>query len=92
VLKSIKWAGDKFTAEVEVTLRDKSKLVKFEGEKSPLTRVDLGQGPTIRVGYSASGKINRKDFGLSWNKVIETVNVVADEVKLEIELELFKKA
>jgi polyisoprenoid-binding protein YceI len=92
VLKSLKWDGDKFTADVEVTLRDKTKIVKFEGEKSPVTRVDLGQGPTIRVGYSASGKINRKEFGLNWSKVIESVNVVADEVKLELELELFKKA
>ena len=40
------------------------------------------------MGISMSSKINRKDFGLSWNKNLETGGfVVGDEVKMNIELE-----
>ena len=41
-----------------------------------------------RVGASATTKINRKDFGLTWNKVLETGGaVVGDEVAISIEVE-----
>jgi polyisoprenoid-binding protein YceI len=43
-------------------------------------------------GASATTKINRKDFGLGWNKVLEAGGVaVGEEVKVEIDLELNKK-
>lgn len=90
-LKSIKWSGDKFTAECDVTIRDKTKTVAFEGEKSAISKVNFGNGPQMRVGYSVSGKVNRKEFGLMWAKAIEAVPVVSDDVKLDIEIEMFKK-
>ena len=46
----------------------------------------------IRRGASATAKINRKDFGLTWNKVLETGGVaVGDEVIINLEVELIKK-
>jgi len=45
----------------------------------------------IRKGASASTKINRKDFGLTWNKTLETGGVlVGDEVQINIEVEMVK--
>lgn len=45
----------------------------------------------IRRGASASTKIDRKDFGLTWNKALETGGVVvSDEVAIEIEVEMIK--
>ena len=42
----------------------------------------------IRSGFVLNGKINRKDFGLNWNKAIEAGGVVVgDEIKLVIEVE-----
>ena len=41
-----------------------------------------------RTGFSLHGKINRSDFGLTWNKMLETGGlVVGDEVKLQIDVE-----
>ena len=41
-----------------------------------------------RSGFVLSGKINRKDYGLNWNKAIEAGGVVVgEEVKLNIEVE-----
>ncbi len=90
-LKSVTWNGDKFTADVDLTIRDKTKTVKLTGEKSSATRVNFGDGPQLRVGYQASTTINRKEFGLAWAKVIEAVPVVADDVKIELEIEMFRK-
>ena len=44
----------------------------------------------VKRGVSATGKINRKDFGLNWSKTIEAGPVVGDEVTIEIEAELAK--
>ena len=41
-----------------------------------------------RVGLGLSGKINRTDFGVSWNKALETgAVIVGEDVKLDITLE-----
>ena len=50
-------------------------------------------GGSIRRGASATTKVNRKDFGLTWNKALEAGGVlVGDEVDIALELELAKKA
>ncbi len=48
---------------------------------------------TVAVGAEAKAKINRKDFGLTWNKPLEAAGgvLVSDEVNLDINLELSKK-
>ncbi|MBF0330034.1 MAG: YceI family protein [Nitrospirae bacterium] len=46
----------------------------------------------IRRGASATTKINRRDYGLTWNKAIETGGVlVGDEVAITIEIEMIKE-
>ena len=46
-----------------------------------------------RRGTTASAKISRKDFGLTWNKALDGGGVVVgDEVAIELEVELVKKA
>jgi polyisoprenoid-binding protein YceI len=50
-------------------------------------------GGNIKRGVSAKTKVNRKDFGLIWNKTLETGGVlVGDEVDIALDLELAKKA
>jgi polyisoprenoid-binding protein YceI len=45
-----------------------------------------------RRGATATATINRKDFGLAWNKLLETGGaVVGDEVKISLDIELIKK-
>ena len=42
----------------------------------------------VKVGFEISGKISRKDFGLTWNGVTEAGGiVVSDEVKLLLNLQ-----
>jgi len=47
----------------------------------------------VRRGASATGKLNRRDFGLNWNQALEAGGVlVGDEVKISIDVELVQRA
>ena len=59
-------------------------VLEVEGPTAPIK----DPGGHLRRGLSASTTINRKDFGLQYNKMIEAGPVVGDEVKIEIEAEL----
>ena len=46
-----------------------------------------------RTGFEITGKINRKDFGLTWNAALETGGVlVSEEVKISAEVQFVKQA
>ncbi|MHB8079467.1 MAG: YceI family protein [Candidatus Krumholzibacteriia bacterium] len=46
----------------------------------------------LRVGFSATGKLSRAAYGLTWNKAIETGGaIVGDEVTLALEVEATRK-
>jgi polyisoprenoid-binding protein YceI len=53
----------------------------------------ISQDPwgNVKAGFSLTGKINRNDFGLSWNAALETGGVlVSEEVKLAAEIQFVK--
>jgi len=46
-----------------------------------------------RAGFSATGRLNRHDFGLNWNQALEAGGVVAgEEVKLTLDVEIVRQA
>jgi polyisoprenoid-binding protein YceI len=83
--------GDKVKIAGELTLHGVTKSVTFEA--TPPTKEMKSPWGTTLVAASATTKINRKDFGLNWNKALEAGGVlVGEEVALEVNLELVKKA
>ena len=46
----------------------------------------------VLTGATATTKINRHDFGITWNRMIEALPVVGDEVTITIDLELTRPA
>jgi polyisoprenoid-binding protein YceI len=71
----------------DLTMHDVTKEVALDVE-GPAPAVADGRGGE-KSGVSASAKINRSDFGLTWNRALEAGGVtVSDEVTLEIEAEL----
>jgi len=74
-----------------LTLHGNTKPVTFnvEGPSSP-SKDPWGN---LRVGLSATAKINRKDFGLTWNSTLETGGVlVGEEVILSLDVQFIKVA
>ncbi len=69
----------------KLTMKGVTKDIKLDFENNGSIKDPWGN---IRVGLAFSGKINRKDFGITWNKVLEAGGVaVGDKIKLDIELE-----
>lgn len=74
-------------------------LLTIRGVQKPVALdVDfggIGKDPwgNTKAGLTASGKINRKDFGLNWNAALETGGVlVGEEVKIQAEIQLAQQA
>lgn len=81
--------GDEGTMEGDLTIRGVTKKVKLDVEINGVIKDFAGN---TRVGFTIEGKINRKDFGLTWNKALEFGGVaVGDKVKMLIELETVAK-
>jgi len=91
VSKSVKIVGkDKLAVTGDLTLHGVTKSVVLDVD-GPSAAIKDSWGNTKR-GASATTKINRKDFGLTWNQVIEAGGVaVGEEVTISLELELVKK-
>ncbi|MDY7233021.1 YceI family protein [Hyalangium rubrum] len=86
-----KGADGKLKVTGNLTLHGVTKPVVLDVE-GPTPEVKSPFGDT-RIGASATTTLNRKDFGLNWNKAIETGGVVVgDEVRVSIDLEGVKKA
>ena len=75
----------------DLTIRDVTKPVTLAAE-GPTPAVKDLKGGLVR-GVSLSGKINRKDWGLTWNKPLEAAGgvLVGDEVSLDIQIELHQR-
>ncbi len=74
----------------DLTIRDVTKEVVLDVEYAGQAKSPWG---AISAGFSARTKLNRKDWGLTWNVALETGGVlVGDEITVEIEVELVKQA
>lgn len=73
----------------DLTIRGVTKPLKLEVEFTGKAKSPWG---LTSLGFMASGKINRKDWGLTWNQALETGGIlVGEEIEIEIELELVQQ-
>jgi len=81
--------GEKtYTIDGELTIRDVTRPVTLEAEFLGKAVDPWGNE---KVGFSAKGKLNRKDFGLTWNAPLEAGGVlVGDEVTIQLEVQATK--
>ncbi|HXQ78499.1 MAG TPA: YceI family protein [Gemmatimonadaceae bacterium] len=74
----------------DLTIRDQTHEVALAAEFQGRGKDPWGGE---RMGFEANGKINRKEFGLTWNQALETGGfVVGEDIKLSIHVELVKAA
>jgi polyisoprenoid-binding protein YceI len=72
-----------------LTIKETTKPVKLSLEYSGITKDPWGN---IKAGFSVSGKINRKDWGISYNATLETGGVMlGEELKITGEIQLVKQ-
>lgn len=84
----LKKSGNDYKLLGNLTIRETTAVVELDVEFGGTTKDPWGN---IKAGFELNGKINRKDFGLSWSALTEAGGmVVAEEVKLHMNIELVK--
>jgi len=82
--------GNEFDLIGDLTIRGTTRQVTLAAESNGVLRDPWGME---RAGFSATGKINRFDYGLHWNAALETGGlVVAQDVKISLEVEIVRPA
>lgn len=88
--KKIERSGDKYKVTGDLTIRDKTKEVVLDATVTPEVANPFTKAATR--GVSATGVINREDFGLTWNVPLAGDGVlVSKEVKIELEVEYVRE-
>lgn len=82
-------SGDSYQITGNLKIHGVTKPVVLKAEApSEETKDPWGN---VRIGVSATTKLNRKDFGLTWNAALEAGGImIGEEVKIEFEIELVK--
>ncbi len=78
-----------FSLYGDLTIRDITKNIKLDVEFGGLMKDPWGN---TRAGFTINGKINRKDWNLTWNVALETGGLlVSEDVRINCEIQLIKK-
>ena len=86
-----------FRVNGDLTIRKVTKAVALKAQylgqwETPFWEDGVDKGPMLRAGFCATAVINRYDFGVSWNAVLDRGGVVVgDEVYLTIDIEAIRK-
>jgi polyisoprenoid-binding protein YceI len=88
--KQVSKSGDHLLVKGDLTIRDITKEVVLT-VVGPTPEVKDQRG-RMKIGAEATTKLNRREFGLLYNQLIETGGVVvADEVNISIDIEAARK-
>jgi polyisoprenoid-binding protein YceI len=79
----------RFDVDGELTVREVTKGLTLHVTLEGLARDPWGGERAV---FSATGKVNREDFGLTWNQALETGGVlVGKDIELELEAEVVRQ-
>lgn len=74
----------------DLTIRDITRPITLDVTFEGQTKDPWGGE---RIGFSATGKLDRRDFGLTWNVILESGGLtVSNDIKIQLEVEAIKQA
>lgn len=80
--------GNDYKLAGDLTIRGNARPVELDVEFGGIVKDPWGN---VKAGFEMTGKINRKEYGLTWNALTEAGGVVVGEdVKLHINVEVVK--
>lgn len=81
--------GDEAKLHGDLTIRGTTKPITLHVEFGGIVVDPYGQ---TKAGFTITGKVSRKEFGLTWNAITEAGSVVvSDEIKIHAEVQLVKQ-
>jgi polyisoprenoid-binding protein YceI len=85
-----KASDDEYELHGNLTIKDVTKPVSLKVDFGGIAKDPYGN---IKAGFTLDGKINRKDFGLTWNAATEAGGLlVSEDLKVQAEIQLVKQA
>lgn len=79
-----------FEVKGDLTMNGVTRNIRLDVEFGGMMKDPWGN---VKAGFSITGKINRKDWGLNWNAALETGGMlVSDEVRISCDVQLLKQA
>jgi polyisoprenoid-binding protein YceI len=77
--------GNRYKLTGDLTIKGNTRPITFN-----VTNLGEFNDPNMghRIGYSADGEINRKDFGMNFEMMLDGKFIVSNEIKINIEGEL----
>jgi polyisoprenoid-binding protein YceI len=78
---------DRLQVTGDLTLHGVTRPVVLDVTTTPEVKGMFGE---TRRGFSATARLSRKDYGLTWNKLVEAGPAVGDEVTIALDLEVVK--
>jgi polyisoprenoid-binding protein YceI len=87
--KQVRKSGSKLQAKGDLTMHGVTREVVLDIDAAPEARDPWGN---LRIGATATTKLNRKDWGLTWNQGLEAGGVlVGEEVTISLDIEAIRK-
>ena len=77
-----RYAGDSVQVAGNLTIHGVTKPIVLRGHFNGMT----GAPGKRRAGFEAETTINRQDFNMTWNRIVEGSSMLGDEVKIEIDI------
>jgi len=89
--KSVTAEGGKLTVLGDLTMHGVTKPVTLTGEVGGVVKDPTGKNPA-RAGFSLAGTVDRKEFGIVWNKSLDQSNtLLGDDVAVQLDIEATEK-
>lgn len=85
---AIKGTPESFKLMGNLTIKGTTKPVTFDAVYKGSVKDAYGN---LKTAFTATTKISRKDFGLTWNKMVEAGPVVGDEVTIRLKVQATKE-
>lgn len=80
--KVTRFAGDSIAVAGNLTIHGITRAVVLRGHFNGMT----GGAGKRRAGFEAETTVNRQDFNMTWNRIVEGTAMLGDEVKIEIDI------
>jgi polyisoprenoid-binding protein YceI len=85
--KSIKWNGNKMSGIAALTIKGKTRSVKFKGARTGTKSVTEKGKKVLRAGYKVSARIDRNQFGIVFGGMTEGLGMVGETVTISLNIE-----
>jgi polyisoprenoid-binding protein YceI len=83
-----RFAGDSIAVAGNLTIHGVTKPVVLKGKFNGMTGVPGRR----RAGFEAETTINRQDYNMTWNRIVESSSMLGDDVKIEIDIAAVEQA